>query len=76
MSSKPGKHTIVLIQHTNVYSSRTYIDFPTVGAALDALVKLYEQKLKELNPSVPHITYDIADLYRYYDSLFDVCALV
>ena len=76
MSAPPGKHTIVLIQHTNSYQSRTYIDFPSVGAAMDALVKMYEHKLKELNPSVPHITYDIADLYNYLDSLFDVCGLV
>jgi hypothetical protein len=43
---------------------------------MDALVKMYEHKLKELNPSVQNITYDIADLYNYFDSLFDVCGLV
>ena len=43
---------------------------------MDALVKMYEHKLKELNPSVQNITYDIADLYNYLDSLFDVCGLV
>jgi hypothetical protein len=37
---------------------------------------MYEHKLKELNPSVQHITYDIADLYNYLDSLNDICALV
>ena len=76
MAQRPGKHTIILIQHTNSYQSRTYIDFPSVGAAMDALVKMYEHKLKELNPSVPHITYDISDLYNYLDSLYDVCGLV
>lgn len=76
MSQRTGKHTIILIQHTNAYQSRTYIDFPTVGAAMDALVKMYEHKLKELNPSVQNITYDIADLYAYIDSLYDICSLV
>ena len=60
-----GKHTIVLIQYTSNLQTRSYIDFPSVGAAMDALVKMYEHKLKELNPSLQHITYDISDLYKY-----------
>ncbi len=56
--------------------TRSYMDFASVGAALDALVKMYEHKLKELNPSVQNITYDINDLYNFLDSLYDVCALV
>ena len=70
------RHTIVLVQYTGNLNSRTYMDFPSVGAALDAIVKMYEHKLKELNPSVPHITYDISDLYKYLDSLQDICALM
>jgi hypothetical protein len=41
-----------------------------------AVVKLYEHKLKELNPTVKQITYDVADLNNYLDSLQDICALV
>jgi hypothetical protein len=52
------------------------MDFPSVGAAMDAVVKMYEHKLKELNPSVANITYDISDLYNFLDSLHDICALV
>lgn len=52
------------------------MDFPSVGAAMDALVKMYEHKLKDLNPSVQNITYDINNLYSYLDSLHDICALV
>jgi hypothetical protein len=52
------------------------MDFPSVEAALDAVVKMYEHKLKELNPSIQNITYDVKDLYRYLDSLKDVAALV
>ena len=74
--SKPGKHTLILIQHSNAYESRTYIDFASVGAAMDALVKMYEHKLKELNPKVQHITYDIADLYNFLDGLYDIVGLV
>ena len=43
---------------------------------MDAVVKMYELKLKELNPSIQHITYDISDLYKYIDSLHDLCGLV
>mmetsp|Transcript_55146 Transcript_55146/g.108914 ORF Transcript_55146/g.108914 Transcript_55146/m.108914 type:complete len:103 (-) Transcript_55146:147-455(-) len=71
-----GKHTIILVQYTNAYQTRSYMDFPGVNAAMDALVKMYEHKLKELNPTIQHITYDISDLYNYLDSLHDVCGLV
>lgn len=74
--SEKGKHTIILIQYTGSFESRSYLDFPTVGASLDAIVKMYEHKLKELNPSVAHITYDISDLYNFLDHLNDICALV
>jgi hypothetical protein len=52
------------------------MDFPSVGAAMDALVKMYEHKLKDLNPNVANITYDVTDLYNFLDSLHDICALV
>ena len=117
-----GSHTIVLIQYASSYQSRSYLDFPSVPAAMDgtkvnrnstaivvmwwsywsvhgnvkfsnqinilivlttfwkyqptAIVKMYEHKLKELNPSVQHITYDISDLYNYIDNLHDICGLV
>ena len=90
------RHTIILLQYTPRYETRTYLDFPAVAAAMDgnifgysivhlpssfvfvgaAVVKLYEHKLKELNPQVRQITYDIADLNNYLDTLQDVCALV
>eukprot|EP01041_Mallomonas_annulata_P008181 gene8180-16822_t len=70
------KHTIILIQYTASYQSRSYIDFPSIPTALDAVVKMYEHKLKELNPNVQHITYDISDLNNYIDSLHDVCGLI
>lgn len=56
--------------------TRSYMDFPSVGAGMDALVKMYEHKLKELNPGVDNITYDISDLYKFLDTLHDVCALM
>ena len=71
-----AKHTIILIQYSASFQSRSYMDFPTVNAAIDAVIKMYEHKLKELNPSVGQITYDITDLYNFLNSLNDVNALV
>ena len=38
--------------------------------------QLFEQRLKELNPSMKNITYDIADLYDFIDAINDMSALV
>lgn len=43
---------------------------------MDAIVKMYEHKLKDLNPNAQNITYDINHLYAFLDSLHDICALV
>ncbi|WVY89774.1 hypothetical protein V8G54_035288 [Vigna mungo] len=37
---------------------------------------LYERKLKELNPAIRNLSYDIADLYNFIDGLADMSALV
>ena len=37
---------------------------------------MYEHKLKELNPAIKNITYDVSDLYKYIDNLHDICGLV
>jgi len=40
------------------------------------VIRMYEQRLKELNPSVRNINYDISDLHAYVDYLGDLVALV
>ena len=37
---------------------------------------MYELKLKELNPNLSNITYDIQNLYDFLDTLTDLVALV
>lgn len=76
MAAHLTSHTIVLLQATGNYQSRSYLDFPTVSAAIDAVVKMYEHKLNEMNPRAQQITYDVADLFKYIDSFNDICALV
>jgi len=70
-----GKHTIVLLQPTNK-SSRTFLDYETIEAAMDGICGLFEADLKRQHPQRGQITYDIADLYRYLDSFTDITCLV
>jgi regulator of PEP synthase PpsR (kinase-PPPase family) len=70
------KHTIVLVQFTQNRSSRTYNDFESVADAMEGILKLYEQKLKEQSPNMKSITYDIKDLYEYIERVTDLSCLV
>eukprot|EP00824_Muranothrix_gubernata_P021006 TRINITY_DN4301_c0_g1_i1.p3 TRINITY_DN4301_c0_g1~~TRINITY_DN4301_c0_g1_i1.p3 ORF type:complete len:113 (+),score=15.98 TRINITY_DN4301_c0_g1_i1:128-466(+) len=71
-----GKHTLVLLQGTASNSSRTYYDYETVAMALDGICRMYEQRLKQVNPGVQNITYDVTDLYTFIDQLYDLTCLV
>ena len=37
---------------------------------------MFEKKLKELNPTMTTLSYDISDLHRYLDSLPQLVALI
>jgi hypothetical protein len=37
---------------------------------------LYERKIRNINPMVRNLTYDISDLYNFIDGLTDISALV
>lgn len=45
-------------------------------SAYTGICGLYERKLKEINPAIRNITYDISDLYNFIDGLADLSALV
>jgi hypothetical protein len=68
--------TIVLLQTTNAVTSRTYLDFPRVELAIDAITKMYEERLQLISPGSKNLTYDVQDLFRWMDSLFDISCLV
>lgn len=40
------------------------------------IIRIYESKLKQLNPNVRDITYDVQDLHAYIDHLEDLCCLM
>jgi hypothetical protein len=69
-----NRHTILLVQPSS--SVKTYMDYESVPAAMDGVCAMFEKRLKELNPQMRSITYDINDLYHYVDSLPDLSALV
>mmetsp|Transcript_127740 Transcript_127740/g.190364 ORF Transcript_127740/g.190364 Transcript_127740/m.190364 type:complete len:103 (+) Transcript_127740:27-335(+) len=71
-----GKHTIVLVQESRAKSSRSFYDYETVAAACEGIRKKYEAQLAQLNPRVKHISYSIAELNTYLDSLGDISCLV
>eukprot|EP00240_Pyramimonas_obovata_P020332 CAMPEP_0118935932 /NCGR_PEP_ID=MMETSP1169-20130426/15913_1 /TAXON_ID=36882 /ORGANISM="Pyramimonas obovata, Strain CCMP722" /LENGTH=72 /DNA_ID=CAMNT_0006879015 /DNA_START=173 /DNA_END=391 /DNA_ORIENTATION=- len=43
---------------------------------MDGVCQIFEGRLKELNPTLRNITYDITDLYTFIDQLADMSALV
>ncbi len=72
----PQSTTIILLQTNPSAQSRTYLDFDTKAKAMDAVVKMYEDRLKEITPGARNITYDVQDLFRYIDNITDISALV
>jgi hypothetical protein len=76
MPKNANQHTLILVQYTPAYETRGYMDFPNQSAAMDALIKMYETKLRELNPQIKHITYDVSDLLKFLDTLTDLVAMV
>ncbi|XP_043703565.1 enhancer of rudimentary homolog isoform X1 [Telopea speciosissima] len=76
MHKRANRHTIILMQTSPNRATRTFMDYESISQAMDGICALYERKLKELNPAIRNITYDIADLYNFIDGLADLSALV
>ncbi|RDX81305.1 Enhancer of rudimentary-like protein, partial [Mucuna pruriens] len=71
-----NRHTIILMQTSQNRATRTFMDFESITQAMDGICALYERKLKELNPAIRNLSYDIVDLYNFIDGLADMIALV
>lgn len=70
------RHTILLIQETSDYSTRTYFDFPCVNDSINFLIKRFENKLFAAHPNDSKLTYTVADLKKYVNSIYDVAGLL
>ncbi|KAJ3708033.1 hypothetical protein LUZ61_011738 [Rhynchospora tenuis] len=75
-SGMQNRHTIILMQTTQSRASRTFQDYDSISRAMDGICNFYERKLREINPTNQHISYDISDLYNFIDGLADLSALV
>ncbi|TKY58033.1 Enhancer of rudimentary-like [Spatholobus suberectus] len=71
-----NRHTIILMQTSQNRATRTFMDYESITQAMDGICALYERKLKELNPAIRNLSYDITDLYNFIDGLADMSALV
>lgn len=45
-------------------------------SGMEGICGLYERKIRNINPMVRNLTYDIGDLYNFIDGLTDISALV
>ena len=54
----------------------TEIEFVFTNSVFAGVCKDFERKLRNLNPHMPTITYEIGDLYGYIDDMVDISALV
>eukprot|EP00884_Botryococcus_braunii_P011900 jgi/Botrbrau1/20710/Bobra.0058s0039.1 len=69
-------HTILLVQFGPRKSTRTFMDYSDQAKAMDGVCAMFEKYLRENNPSLPKITYDVRALFLWLDSLADLSALV
>lgn len=74
--AEAGAHTIVLLQPVTKASSRTFLDYEDLSAALDGVCELFEGRLKDLHPNSRNISYDVQDLFTFIDGLTDISMLV
>jgi len=68
-------HTILLYK-ISAGSTQTWSDHPTVAHALEKIITLFETRLKELNPKVREVSYDIGHLTQFIQIMGDLSALV
>ncbi|KAL6767581.1 hypothetical protein ACKKBF_B35815 [Auxenochlorella protothecoides x Auxenochlorella symbiontica] len=76
MSLEDKRHTIVLLQTGRDKSSRTFSDFDSTADALTGICSMYEKLLRELNPHLAEMTYELDDLFAYLDRLPEVSMLI
>lgn len=80
-ATQPGfgnsqRHTLLLQQPTSGAGSRTWSDYPSQVDAVEAFVTQYEAALRKLNPAAKQLTYSVADLHKYVDSMHDLSMMI
>ncbi|KAF9138340.1 hypothetical protein BGX30_009269 [Mortierella sp. GBA39] len=71
-----SSHTILLVQKTQAASSKTYIECSSVATAMDEVIKMYEEYLKNKYPNKERIEFDVNEVLDMVFNLPDCAALV
>ncbi|KAI8363145.1 enhancer of rudimentary [Mortierella sp. GBAus27b] len=69
-------HTILLVQKTQAPSSKTYIECSSVATAMDEIISMYEEQLKNKYPHKERIEFDVNEVLDMVFHLPDCAALV
>ena len=85
MSSQSSQHIILLLQLIpGDETSKVWSEYTCVSLACESkflvlrkgLISMYEKRLKQINPGVRNIQYNVKDFNNYLDHMGDACALV
>ncbi|EUD64508.1 hypothetical protein C922_05115 [Plasmodium inui San Antonio 1] len=60
---------VLLVQFSKKVESRTFVEYNSLKLALNGICQLYEQAIKENDPTVQRITYNMNDLFLYIDNI-------
>ena len=80
-----GLEIILLAMKNELFSSNTFtlpcfcntiLHQDVINSFTISVCKIYEEHLKELNPSSLSITYDISQLFDFIDELADLACLI
>ncbi|CAI5445908.1 unnamed protein product [Caenorhabditis angaria] len=69
-------HTILLIQPTTQSNSRTWSDYETQAASLDAICKIFETFARNKLPENAEFTFDINQVFEFLDKLTDISMMI
>ena len=76
-NNKPqSRHTILLQQKSAAPATRSWSDYANLAQAIDSFITSYEATLRALNPNLKQLTYSVADLHKYVDSLYDISLMI
>ncbi|KYN99746.1 enhancer of rudimentary-like protein [Plasmodium gaboni] len=67
---------VLLVQFSQKIESRTFVEYKSLKLALNGICQLYEQAIKENDPSVQRITYNMNDLFLYIDNIPKITILL
>ena len=81
---KINGHTMIFVQFGSNEESRTYMDCPDQEAAIEAIIRIFEQALLKKNnllsqpegSDTTKIHYTLEDMTKFVDQIFDLGMLV